>query len=285
MDRNWKGMNMRCIFCKSDSSNSKSVEHIVPESLGNKSYILPKGIVCDSCNNYFALKVEKPVLEMPYFQSLRGRNVIANKKGKIPKISGFTEDKYPIDFVFSSNDRSGVEIQVKNEIILNSLKKNNKLYFPIYPEPAKENLFLSKFIGKIAIEALASRFDHITGWQNDFVNNESINELRNFVRYGCGHNIWPYHMRRIYSENLVRHDYEQQKTYETLYEYDFLIPDPPELDGEWNHFKDCYFVIAIMGVEYTINMTGNGLDRYNRWIVENPNKSILLMEKSEFNQF
>lgn len=39
---------MHCIFCKCDSTNSKSVEHIIPESLGNKSHILRPGIVCDN---------------------------------------------------------------------------------------------------------------------------------------------------------------------------------------------------------------------------------------------
>lgn len=40
-----------CIFCHKDSSNSKSIEHIIPESLGNKEHILPNGYVCDICNN------------------------------------------------------------------------------------------------------------------------------------------------------------------------------------------------------------------------------------------
>ena len=50
---------MRCIFCKQDSSNSKNVEHIIPESLGSTKHILGKGIVCDKCNNYFSREVEK----------------------------------------------------------------------------------------------------------------------------------------------------------------------------------------------------------------------------------
>lgn len=29
---------MQCVFCHKDSSNSKSVERIIPESLGNKYY-------------------------------------------------------------------------------------------------------------------------------------------------------------------------------------------------------------------------------------------------------
>jgi len=64
---------MRCIFCEADTSNSKSVEHIIPESLGNLDHVLPAGIVCDQCNNYFAVKVERPLLESAYFTQLRQR--------------------------------------------------------------------------------------------------------------------------------------------------------------------------------------------------------------------
>lgn len=46
-------------FCHKDASWSTSVEHIVPESLGNKDICLPKGYVCDECNHYFAIKAEK----------------------------------------------------------------------------------------------------------------------------------------------------------------------------------------------------------------------------------
>lgn len=70
-----------CIFCHKDSSTSKSVEHIIPESLGNKEHILPKGYVCDACNNYFSVKIEKELLAQPYFVSMRRRNDIRTKKG------------------------------------------------------------------------------------------------------------------------------------------------------------------------------------------------------------
>ncbi|MBP5346270.1 MAG: hypothetical protein J6Y99_08655 [Bacteroidales bacterium] len=74
---------MQCIFCHKDSSNSKSVEHIIPESLGNKHHYLPKGYVCDECNNYFSYKIEKELLSQPYFVSMRFRNEILTKKGRL----------------------------------------------------------------------------------------------------------------------------------------------------------------------------------------------------------
>ena len=49
---------MNCIFCKGDSSQSLSGEHVIPESLGNTEHILKAGIVCDQCNNYIASKVK-----------------------------------------------------------------------------------------------------------------------------------------------------------------------------------------------------------------------------------
>ena len=62
---------MKCIFCGQESSYSKSIEHIVPESFGNKTAFLRKGIVCDKCNNYFARKVEQPFLESETVRVLR----------------------------------------------------------------------------------------------------------------------------------------------------------------------------------------------------------------------
>jgi HNH endonuclease len=79
---------MRCIFCKNDSSKSKSVEHIIPESLGNTTKVLPKGIVCDTCNNYFARKVEQPFLEAPALKALRFHQVVPNKRRRVPPLTG-----------------------------------------------------------------------------------------------------------------------------------------------------------------------------------------------------
>lgn len=75
---------MRCIFCKQDSSTSRSVEHILPESLGNSEHILPIGAVCDGCNQYFSRKVERQILESPMFRLLRADMEVPNKRGRIP---------------------------------------------------------------------------------------------------------------------------------------------------------------------------------------------------------
>src|SRR5690606_12119423 len=89
-------INMKCIFCKRSSAGSHSVEHIIPESLGNTEHMLPAGIVCDGCNNYFACKIEKPLLESGMFRLLRYDRQLPNKRGKIPRPSEGPAN--PLDF-------------------------------------------------------------------------------------------------------------------------------------------------------------------------------------------
>jgi len=79
---------MRCIFCKSDSAASRSVEHIIPEALGNIDHVLPRGIVCDTCNNYFARKIEGPLLESAWFRHVRSRQFNPSKRGLVPPMTG-----------------------------------------------------------------------------------------------------------------------------------------------------------------------------------------------------
>lgn len=74
----------KCIFCRENSSSSISVEHIIPESLGNTELILKQGLVCDKCNNYFSLKVEAPFLNHQSIIRIRSKSLIPSKKGKIP---------------------------------------------------------------------------------------------------------------------------------------------------------------------------------------------------------
>lgn len=273
---------MECIFCKIDSSSSKSVEHIIPESLGNKKNMLAKGVVCDTCNNYFSIKIEKPVLEMPYFKSLRGRIMIENKKGKIPRISGFTKNNDNIEISLLQDGSNIIEVIYSDEKALEALMNHDEIYVPVIAEPPQNDMYISKFIGKIALESFAQRVSSAEGWQDDFVENSSLDELRNFVRYGKGYSIWPYSLRRISDENQLSYDKESNKIMEKMYEYDFLVPDNPTIYGEDYKVNNLYFVMAIMGMEYVINLTNAGLTRYYTWLFDNQNKSILQMGKYEF---
>lgn len=265
---NFIGHTMNCIFCKEISDNSKSVEHIIPESLGNKSHTLEKGIVCDKCNNYFALKIEKKVLELPYFKSLRHRNYILNKKNRLPTENGFIlhPNGGQVDIIQKVGNIIEVNVNDKNIFNLISEGKVDKLIIPILPSPPTDNLFISRLLGKIALEALAQRVGQVENWNQDFIEHDGLDDLRSYVRYGKG-DFWVYNVRTVYNEidTFKETDDDPDNRFQILHEFDFLYIDN----------KYLYFVCIIMGVEYAINMGQRILDQYIEWLRNNDEKSAL----------
>jgi hypothetical protein len=81
----------KCIFCESESNSFDRIEHLIPEALGGE-IILPSGLVCDNCNNYFGRHVEKKALNSPTLSFMRTLLGIPNKRGKQRYHEGFLFD-------------------------------------------------------------------------------------------------------------------------------------------------------------------------------------------------
>jgi hypothetical protein len=188
---------MRCIFCKQDSCNSSSVEHIIPESLGNLSHVLPPGVVCDACNNYFSRKVEKPFLESAAVLQLRFHQEIPSKRGKVPALEGIITPGYPA--VVRREPKADViaSVEVPPEAIGHILSvKKGMLVFPADAPPPK-NFVVSRFLAKVAIEAMAQRLRSYPEGLEYLVGEAQLDPIRNHARRGETRN-WPVHVRRIY---------------------------------------------------------------------------------------
>ncbi|WP_297411923.1 HNH endonuclease [uncultured Alistipes sp.] len=145
---------MQCIFCHKDATTSTSVEHIVPESLGNKHTYLPKGYVCDACNHYFAIKIEKDLLNQPYFISLRLRNEILSKKNRLVKQSVIFPGAQKKSEISLQTQENTYVIHVHDEEVYNSIEegKCDKMIMEYLPEPQYPNPLMSRFLAKCAYE-------------------------------------------------------------------------------------------------------------------------------------
>ncbi len=203
---------MRCIFCKADSKGTCSIEHVIPESLGNIVHTVPKGLVCDSCNHYFGIKIEQPLLDSTVFRDLRRRMTIPNKRGKLPPPA-----------------------------------EANASFLPTYRT-------MGRFLGKVGLEALAARTHHVAGWEQDVIDNTALDEIRDYVRYNRGKDDWPFSFRTLYPVNAVF--LEETEPYQVLHEYDLLLTNTSEL----------YIIVAILGVEFALNLGGPQLDGYLAWV-------------------
>lgn len=271
---------MQCIFCHKDSMGSKSVEHIIPESLGNKHHFLPKGYVCDECNNYFAVKIERELLGQPYFKSMRFRNEILTKKGKPVKERTIFPGAMMAGEVEMSRTESGsLEISIFDDLLYEAIGagKTHTMIFPYLPEPEYPSAIMSRFIAKCAYEFFLYNVgeekyelcvQELLGDKADVLKN-----LREYARYGKGP-YWEYSQRRIYSEGgcYVRKD--EGVLYEILHEMKFFTKEHKRYPTGFVE-AEIYFVMAIAGIEYAICISDPSIAEYQKWIEEHNGLSPL----------
>lgn len=121
----------------------------------------------------------------------------------------------------------------------------------------------------MGLEALALRMLSVPrGIEVDHINNSMLDEARSFARYGTGPSDWPFHETQIYREGRQFFDVENGTPYDIPHEYTLLYTPRQEI----------YFVIAIFGLQYTVNLGGPELDGLNDWLASNEFQSPLYPE-------
>ena len=254
---------MLCIFCKEDACASRSVEHIIPESLGNTTLLLPPGIVCDKCNNYFARKIEKPLLESDEVYALRFHQRVPNKRGIIPALAGTIGHTAPVLVQLHDKGPFGGSMHASPEALDLMFNHNaDVLNLPGFEDTWDRSL-AARFLAKVALEAIASRLINYPAGLHSLATDPQLDLIRSYARRGDGV-PWPFYSRRIYPADklwLIPDGSEVQRVHEN----EFLSTD----DGE------CYFILALFGLELTINIGGRSIDGYLNWLACHANASPL----------
>lgn len=258
---------MRCIFCRADSSSSRSEEHIIPHSLGNRRHVLKPGIVCDACNNYFSREVERPFLNAPAIQHLRFHQVLESRKGSIPPIPGLIRPDIAVT-LYRDYKTGSISVEIPTEFVNRfAAMPRGELIFPISALPPPDPV-VSRFMAKVALEAMALKVAHHPEGVEYLCDEAQLDPLRDHARRGK-YPVWPIHNRRIYDPDSRAYEGEVDVG-QTVHEFDFLVTSA----NEW------YFVLAIFGLELTINLGGPDIEGYQRWLVENNNASPLYSGKN-----
>lgn len=73
-----------CIYCRRTEGPFVSREHPLPEGLGNKEIMLPRGVVCDPCNNGPLARLDDTLLNFAPVASLRVFQGVPTKSGGYP---------------------------------------------------------------------------------------------------------------------------------------------------------------------------------------------------------
>lgn len=172
--------------------------------------------------------------------------------------------RFPIKLFRDPSGRSAGVLSADDPAAVNHLLRSERgtLIIPISDAPP-EGLVVSRMLSKIAVEALAERLMRTPGGVAYLVDEKQFDPVRYHAREGRPQ-TWPHHARRIYAADRLFVD-EKNETVQTVYEYDFLYTPAREL----------YFVIALFGLELTINVGGPEIDGYLKWLKDHGDVSPL----------
>jgi hypothetical protein len=239
--------------------------------LGNTKQVLPPGVVCDKCNNYFAINVEKPFFELDAIKYLRFYQGIPNKRNKIPSTKAIILPDIEVTLnKYIKNGDLISTIDVPTEAIDKVTSQEQNIILFKNEVPISDSLIVSRFMGKIALEVMAQRLVNYPDGLEYLANEIQFDPLRDYVRKGNAKD-WPVNIRRIYDADKKWG--EDEEPIQVIYEYDVLVTD----DSEY------YFVLALFGLEFVINYGGPEIAGYTKWLEINNNRSPLHVGKNNVN--
>jgi len=143
-----------------------------------------------------------------------------------------------------------------------STHKTGELIIPQPPLP--EEKIVSRFLGKVAMEALALIALEMPDGLNEITDEPELDELRNYVRGYSTLRDWPFHVRQIYPEDKLFYK-DGYGECEILHSFKLLPTECHEL----------YLVLVIFGMEYCINMGGPEIEGYLEWLKQHNFESPL----------
>lgn len=238
----------------------------MPESIGSKRRTLPPSVVCDNCNNYFARKVEQPLLGHHSMRNLRGWYRVPNKKGRFPSVVGWIGGtEVVVGLSVDSNGR--LRVNPERERDRNTLDEvlgpgtsgnlQTPLLFKFEMDPPKREM--SRFLAKMGIESVAENFLPVPSAQDNLIYEPFFDDIRNFARYGNNYPEWPYSQRRVYPEKTLMRHPETDEWVQAGFGCRWFITKREET----------LFVFCFYGIEFVINLGGPSIAGYQEWLREN----------------
>jgi hypothetical protein len=128
-----------------------------------------------------------------------------------------------------------------------------RIILPAEGAPPSDRV-VSRFLAKAGLEALASRLVNYPEGLEYLVTEPQLDPVRDHARRGTLPD-WPYHVRRIYDANRASPD-ETGSMVQVVHEFDILQTDSSEY----------YFILAIFGLEFALNLGGPEVDGYLAWL-------------------
>lgn len=180
-----------CLFCNSNGPFS-TVEHVIPESLGNDDLLL-RDEVCDVCQRYFGTQIEQFVLDKTPIAFWRTFFRIKNKKRRYPSVD-ISQPKrqkglYPAvheshdNIGFSAHEDGSISVEINDPDLIKELLDGKRTNFRLVFTPKVLHM-LGRFFCKVGIEILCLN-------DNQQARSHPLAAAAKYARFGDSDELWP----------------------------------------------------------------------------------------------
>lgn len=180
-----------CLYCRGVGPFT-TVEHVVPESLGNDDLIL-EGCVCDACQSYFGKEIEQFVLAKTPIAVWRALIGIRTKKGRLPtvdvsqpdRVKGTlpdTHDRHD-NLGYTAHPDGSTSVDIDDDSIVRGLVNDDKRQFNLVLTPKKLSM-LGRFLGKVGLGVFA-----VSNREQAY--DQRYDRIRAYARFGSTDEMWP----------------------------------------------------------------------------------------------
>lgn len=107
-----------CLYCKREDRAFKSEEHVIPEGLGNREIVLPKGVVCDACNNGKLSALDQTLINFTPISATKTLMGVRSKTGALPsgRFGNASLEMFkPGNVLFESNNPKAFRVTPLND--------------------------------------------------------------------------------------------------------------------------------------------------------------------------
>lgn len=184
-------MTRSCIYCRG-AGPFTTIEHVVPESLGNDDLVL-RDCVCDACQAYFGKEIEAYVLAKTPIAVWRTLIGVRTKKGRLPAVDvsqpnrpkGRLPDihRRHDDLGFAAHPDGSTSVDIDDDSAIDSILIGAKREFNLVLSPKKVSM-LGRFLAKVGLGVLATS-------EMQSVYDEEFDKVRGYARVGSSEEIWP----------------------------------------------------------------------------------------------
>jgi hypothetical protein len=180
---------MKCVYCPNDASKSKKAYHIAPYAAGNRTeylhpleeLILPQGLACDACNEYFGSKLEQGLANHPCVQQHRAAYGIRGRKG---------QPSYADDAVTINTTGSGILVLSGEDVSLGQ----GGFQVPQPSVAGVNHLQVSRAVHKIAFEHALLEIAQAESVEAARIaaQQEPLSDISRYIRRGHSSSYRPY---------------------------------------------------------------------------------------------